>query len=79
MGLKEILGYICLAGAVVSFVTMYLIPAVNRRKSSGKEAKGEERLIRIEERTGLIYRCSSSSSGWRSLPKACAASLQEDY
>ena len=55
MGVKEILGYICLAGALVSFLTMYLIPSVNRRKGSGKNpARGEERLIRIEERTGLM-------------------------
>ena len=56
MGVKEILGYICLAAAVVSFVTMYLILATKRRKSPGKRnpARGEERLIRIEERTGLM-------------------------
>ena len=56
MGVKEIPGYICLARAVVSFITMYLIPAVNRRKSPGKRnpARGEERLIWIEERTGLM-------------------------
>lgn len=35
MGVREILGYICLAGAVVSFITMYLIPRINRRKSPG--------------------------------------------
>ena len=51
MGVKEILGYICLAGAVISFVTMYLIP---RGKRNPARAKGDERLIRIEERTGLM-------------------------
>ena len=52
---KEILGYICLAGAVISFVTMYLTPRFNRRKRPNPaRAKGEERLIRIEERTGLM-------------------------
>ncbi len=52
---KEILGYICLAGAVISFVTMYLLPRFNRRKRPNPAtAKGEERLIRIEERTGLM-------------------------
>jgi len=58
MVIKEILGYICLAGAVVCFVTMYLIPVLNRRKSRGRRnparSKGEERLIRIEERTALM-------------------------
>ncbi len=57
---KEILGYICLGGAVISFVSMYLIPRLNRQKNSTSRkinparAKGEERLIRIEERTGLM-------------------------
>ncbi|GAI83692.1 unnamed protein product, partial [marine sediment metagenome] len=51
MGIKEILGYICLAVAVISFVTMYLLP---RGKRNPTRAKGEERLIRIEERTGLM-------------------------
>ena len=56
---KEILGYICLGGAVISFVAMYLIPRLNRQKSTSRKinparAKGEERLIRIEERTGLM-------------------------
>ena len=51
MGVKEILGYICLAGAAVSFITMWLIP---RGKRNPGRAKGEERLIRIEERTGLM-------------------------
>ena len=37
MMVKEILVYICLAGAVISFVTMYLIPRLNRRKSSISE------------------------------------------
>jgi len=31
---KEILAYICFAGAVVSFVAMYLIPHLNRHKNS---------------------------------------------
>ena len=51
MSVKEILGYICLAVAVISFVTMYLLP---RGKRNPGRAKGEERLIRIEERTGLM-------------------------
>jgi len=51
MSVKEILGYICLAVAVISFVTMYLLP---RGKRNPTRAKGEERLIRIEERTGLM-------------------------
>jgi len=56
MGVKEILGYICLGGAVITFAIMYL--GSKRRGSRGKRnptrAKGEERLIRIEERTGLM-------------------------
>ncbi|MBA7578497.1 hypothetical protein ES708_20362 [subsurface metagenome] len=51
MSVKEILGYICLAVAVISFVTMYLLP---RGKRNPTRAKGDERLIRIEERTGLM-------------------------
>ncbi len=52
---KEILGYICLAGGVISFVAMYLVPRFNHRKGlNPARAKGEERLIRIEERTGLM-------------------------
>ena len=52
---KEILGYICLAGAIVSFVTMYLMPRFNRSKRPNpSRPKGEERLIRIEERTSLM-------------------------
>lgn len=51
MSIKEILGYICLAVAVISFVTMYLLP---RGKRNPGRAKGEERLVRIEERTGLM-------------------------
>ena len=47
---KEILAYICFAGAAVSFVTMCLLP----RRKGNPRAKGEERLIRIEERTGLM-------------------------
>ena len=54
MGVKEILGYICLAGAIVSFATMYLVPRFNRKRPNPTRAKGEERLIRIEERTGLM-------------------------
>jgi hypothetical protein len=42
MGVKEILGYICLAGAVISFVTMYVLPHGKRNPT---RAKGEERLI----------------------------------
>lgn len=52
---KEILAYICFAGAVISFVYMYLMPRFNR--DSGKRnpaARREDRLIRIEERTGLM-------------------------
>jgi len=56
--MKEILGYICLGRAVIAFAIMYLVPAIKRRKSQGKgnpgRAKGEERLIRIEERTSLM-------------------------
>ena len=51
MSAKEILAYICFAGAVISFVAMYLLP---RGKRNPGRAKGEERLIRIEERTGLM-------------------------
>ncbi|GAH64492.1 unnamed protein product [marine sediment metagenome] len=52
---KEILGYICLAGTIVSFVAMYLMPRFNRgKRPNPAKAKGEERLIRIEERTGLM-------------------------
>ena len=58
VGVKEILGYICLGGAVITFALMYPIPAIKRRKSPGKRnlasSKGEECLIRIEERTGLV-------------------------
>ena len=53
MSVKEILGYICLGGGVISFVTMYLIPRLNRKVNPAR-AKGEERLIRIEERTSLM-------------------------
>ena len=53
MSVKEILGYICLAAAAGLFVTMYFMPRINRRKNPGK-TKGEERLIRIEERTSLM-------------------------
>jgi len=48
---KEILGYICLAGAVISFIGMSVLP---RRKRNPTSAKGEERLIRIEERIGFM-------------------------
>ncbi len=52
---KEIVAYICFAGAAVSFITMYLIPRFNRSKRPNPaRAKGEERLIRIEERTSLM-------------------------
>ena len=52
---KELLAYGCFAGAVVSFVIMYLTPRFNRRKRPNPpRAKGEERLIRIEERTSLM-------------------------
>ena len=54
MGVKEILGYICLAGGVILLVAIYLIPRLNRHKRSGKGNKREERLIRIEERTGVM-------------------------
>ena len=42
---------------MITFAAMYLVPAIRRRQSPGKRnpaAKGEERLIRIEERTGLM-------------------------
>jgi len=48
---KEILAYICFAGAAVSFVTMCLLP---RGKGNPTRPKREERLTRIEERTGLM-------------------------
>jgi len=52
---KEILGYICFMAAAVSFALMYLIPRFNRgKRPNPARAKGEERLIRIEERTGLM-------------------------
>ena len=52
---KQILGYICLAGAVVAFVIMYLMPRFNRSKGPNPaRARGEERLIRIEERTSVM-------------------------
>jgi len=52
MGVKEILGYICLAGGVVLFVVMYLTPRLKlKRKNLGAK---KDRLIRIEERTGLM-------------------------
>jgi len=55
---KEILAYICFAGAAVSFVIMCLLPRAKgnpgRAKGNPGRAKGEERLIRIEERTGLM-------------------------
>ena len=64
MGVKEILGYICFAGAVTSFVTMYLRPVVRRRKAPRNQSfalgrSGQEQsLIRIEEAsvksTGLM-------------------------
>jgi hypothetical protein len=46
---KDILAYICFAGAAVSFVAMF-----PRQKGNPPSAKGEERLTRIEERTGLM-------------------------
>ncbi|MBA7481028.1 hypothetical protein ES707_16496 [subsurface metagenome] len=48
---REILAYICFAGAAVSLLTMFLLPW---KKKSDEGYKGEERLIRIEERTGLM-------------------------
>ena len=32
MGVKEILAYVCFAGAAVSFVTMYIIPKIRSRR-----------------------------------------------
>ncbi len=56
MGVKEVLGYICLAGAVISFVFMYLMPRFNRDSRKGNPARAgrEEWLILIEERTSLM-------------------------
>jgi len=56
MSVRQILGYICLAGAVISFVYMYLIPRFNRdsAKRNPARARREDRLIRIEERTSLM-------------------------
>ena len=51
---KQILAYICFAGAIVSFAAMYLVPRFNRKRPNPARAKGEERLIRIEERTSLM-------------------------
>ncbi len=56
MGVKEVLGYICLAGAVISFVFMYLMTRFNRDSAKGNPARArrEDRLIRTEERTSLV-------------------------
>ena len=66
MGVKQILGYICLAGAAVSFFYMYLMPRFNRDieeatklitdpgKRNPAKTRREDQLIRIEERTGLM-------------------------
>jgi len=54
MGVKQILGYICLAGAVISFFYTYLIPRLKREGKTNPRARREDRLIRIEERTGLM-------------------------
>ena len=54
---KEILGYICFAGAVVYFVLVYLLPRFKRDlagKGNPARAKRADRLIRIEERTALM-------------------------
>jgi len=40
MGIQEILGYICLAGAAVSFVTMYLIPKIRRQREASQVVTG---------------------------------------
>ncbi len=39
----EILGYICLGGGGIAFATMYLVPAIKRRKSSGKGKASQRR------------------------------------
>ena len=55
MAVKQILSYLCFAGAVVSFVFLYLVPRFKRpgKRNPGRD-RGEDRLIRIEERTGLM-------------------------
>ena len=37
MDVKEMLAYVCFAGAIVSFVTMYLIPRLHRRKARDRK------------------------------------------
>ena len=32
--IREVLGYICLAGAVISFVIMFLIPKIRRLRET---------------------------------------------
>ena len=40
MSVEEILGYTCLAGAVISFVTMYLIPKIRRLREASQYQEG---------------------------------------
>ncbi|MBA7705839.1 hypothetical protein ES703_114679 [subsurface metagenome] len=46
MGVKEILGYICFAGAAISFVYMYLIPMIRRYS---EKPRGDERASGVEK------------------------------
>lgn len=43
---KEILGYICLAAAAVSFVTMYLLPKIRSRKEGENHRRGASQTYR---------------------------------
>jgi len=43
MSVKEILGYICLAVAVISFVTMYLVPKIQRKREASRSLSGSFR------------------------------------
>ncbi len=40
MGVKELLAYICFAGAAVSFVTLYLIPKIRRLREASQKTLG---------------------------------------
>jgi len=56
MDVKQILGSLCLAVAMALFVLMYLVPHHKRgsKRQNPRASEEKERLIRIEERTGLI-------------------------
>lgn len=51
---KQIFGYICMAAALISFVYLYLVPRFRQSGKRNPGARGEQRLIRIEERTSLM-------------------------